>query len=168
MSRKSLTFWTVVILGSLIMVCGANRWTIYAKLWHWKHGDAIQCGDRNIPVPNGWFQAGFIHECNVTAMSRHGEFAVARFYPRTDAPSANDDQWRREYSSEMMRNGYGIGRISELTVAGIPTVCVESNKSSDPKDLHIVCAVSHQMMIMLAYNDRKWESDFYNMVRGMK
>jgi len=67
-----------------------------------------------------------------------------------------------------MRNGYGIGRISELTVAGIPTVCVESNKSSDPKVLHIVCAVSHQMMIMLAYNDRKWESDFYNMVRGMK
>ena len=53
-------------------------------------------------------------------------------------------------------------------MAGIPTVCVESNKSSDPKDLHIVCAVSHQMMIMLAYNDRKWESDFYNMVRGMK
>ena len=166
--KPAICLIVIAILGVLIIIGGFNRWSIYATLWHWRHGNWVQCGNRSIPVPNNWFQAGFIRECNVTAMWHHQHFALSRFYPRTDAPSADDQQWRKDYAAMMMRNGYRVSRISELTAAGISTVCVESTNPSDPKDLQITCAISKQMMIMFSYTDRKWETDFYNIVRGMK
>jgi hypothetical protein len=172
MSKKpAICLIVIAILGILIIVGGVNRWSIYAMLWHWRHGEWVQCGNRSVPVLHGWFRARFINECNVTAMGpelHRSGFAMSRFYPRTDAPSADDQQWRKDYAAMMMRNGYRVDRISELTAAGIPTVCVESSSPSDPKDLHITCAISKQMMIMFSYNDRKWEADFYNIVRGIK
>ena len=161
-----------MVLGVVVIIAALNVWSIYATLWHWRHGDRIQCGNRTIPVPRDWFQVKSDRACNITAMEpefhRPKGFAVARFYSRTDTPSSNDEQWRTDYTGMMIKNGYSIGRISDVTVAGIPTVCVESNKPSDPDDLHIVCAVSKQMMIMFRYTDKKWEAGFYNILRGMQ
>jgi hypothetical protein len=172
MTKRHLACWIAAVSAILITFVVFNGWYIYATLWHWRHGDWVQCGNRSVPVPHEWFRARYINECNVTVMSPeylHSKgFAVSRFYPRTDAPSADDQQWRKDYAAMMMRNGYRVGRISELTAAGIPTVCVESTNPSDSKDLHITCAISKQMMIMFSYTDRKWETDFYNIVRGMK
>jgi hypothetical protein len=172
MNRKYWLCLAIAILGILVVVAAANAWAIYAKLWHWRHGNWIQCGNRAIPVPHDWFQAKSGHACDITAMEpefhRHKGFAVARFCPRADAPSANDQQWRKDYASMLTKNGDSIGQFSELTVAGIPTVCVESNTPSNPDGLAIICSVSREMVITLNYNDRKWEADFYNMVRNMK
>lgn len=44
----------VALLAVLVSVVYANRYSLEATIWHWRHGHTTTLGDYEIPVPDHW------------------------------------------------------------------------------------------------------------------
>jgi len=72
----------VVLLAAIAYVSYTNRYSIEAKVWHWKHGTSATMGNYEVPVPERWLLnqdwAGFtLINTSPTRPPRDGKFHIA-------------------------------------------------------------------------------------------
>jgi hypothetical protein len=146
---------------------------IYAGFWHLVHGNSVQCGNRTIPVPNGWFSKKIRGDClletsspSYTLGNRTAMVMLLRAI--SSGPSVADEKWRQDYLDRMRRVGNLVTGTEELVVAGEPTACFEWKVPSKPLETNISCLVDREMAISFGYDDPKWKNVLYDVLRGIR
>jgi hypothetical protein len=145
--------------------------SMYARFWHLSHGNFTTCGGFTIPVPSGWWAKE--DGCRlVTPLQMHNielQHPVLIIFNATPTPSAQDNRSKQDVLNRLQRDGAAIYGTVDLTVAGSDTLCFEHSLPEQDNYRSVVsCNLDERMVVNLFYDDPKWKTDFYQILRGIR
>lgn len=171
MRNQMKWLWTSISLAGLLAIYIA-RCPIYSLGWHAIYGNSSQCGELKIAVPRGWWancdEKGIcvISTWSPTYGFRGQKPVEAAFHAITDAPHPSDKQWQQDVVRRLESEGFVVSGSSVLLVAGKDAFCIESHLPAGPSGHHVMCNIDHAMIVHFSYDDPRWKTDFYQMLRN--
>ena len=124
---------------------------LYARIWHFIHGNSVLCGGFRVPVPHGWWATRTKDGYAITTPSPaytlgNREPVMIFLHLLPSAPAVGDTQWRHDVINRMERDGYRFRDIADFVTAdGAPIACFESN-ATEPPGSYIICNVARQIV----------------------
>lgn len=167
--RKILWFCvgSVAPIVALVIYTGPR---LYAKLWHVARGNFVQCGGFTIPVPSAWWarNGGCSLVTPSPAYTVLDRKPVQIFFNLAHPPSVDDSRWRQDVLNQTELEGDTLLHTTDLTVAGSKTMCLEYRAPSTSSNSIIACNVDGRMVVTFFFEDQKWKTDFYWVLRGIR
>ena len=158
-----------------LLVLYPFRFPMALAVRHIFTGNSFQAGGFRVPIPLEWWATCDTEGklCTLVTFSPLVTFGESEgvdigFHVVNYSPPANDPQWRQSVVDRLTREGNTVTHLSELKVASIPTMCLETDLAKEPQNKSILCNVEGRMVVEFHYSGKEQRDRFYAILRGIK
>jgi hypothetical protein len=170
---KTIGYWVLLMAAGTILMAYLGL-PLTSVAWHLRRGNSVQCGGFQIPVSRGWWPTEFEGGCELIQSEftfhilHEFQYPVKAFFNFITSPYVEDKQWQQNLVNKLRRDGNIFRGAKELSVGGIPTLCLEWESPTIPARSSVACNVNRRMIVTFFCEDQKSKAQFYKILRGIQ